>query len=155
MTGLASVPSPSKQRLRLWLRLLRATRTIENDVRELFRREFNTTLPRFDVLAALYRSESGLTMTELSRALMVSNGNVTGIVDRLDDDGFIRRATKQSDRRASHVRLTYHGRETFEKMAGAHEAWISRRLSDLDDEDTTDAIRLLKEIGQSAERHKR
>ncbi len=156
MSDLAAVPAtPSKQRLRLWLRLLRATRSIENDMRILLRKEFDITLPRFDVLAALYRSGSELTMTELSRALMVSNGNVTGIVDRLEEDGFVWRSRKDQDRRNSHIQLSTYGREMFKKMAGAHEIWISRRLSGLDEEDTTDAIRLLKEIGRSAERFKR
>jgi len=77
----------AKPRLRVWLRLLRTTRHLENELRERLRQEFDTTLPRFDVLSALERAEAGLTMTELSRALMVSNGNVTGIIERLVGDG--------------------------------------------------------------------
>ena len=77
----------SKERLRLWLRILSAQRVIENEVRERLRVEHDTTLPRFDVMAALYRNEEGLKMSELSGELRVSNGNVTGIVDRLVNDG--------------------------------------------------------------------
>ncbi|TIX32080.1 MAG: winged helix-turn-helix transcriptional regulator, partial [Mesorhizobium sp.] len=73
---------PGKDRLRLWIRLLRASRTIEAELRERLKTEFNTTLPRFDVMAALYRSPEGMLMSDLSRFLLVSNGNVTGIVDR-------------------------------------------------------------------------
>ncbi len=146
---------PSKQRLRLWLRLLRASRQIENDMRLLLKREYSMTLPRFDVLAALHRAEDGLTMSELSRTLMVSNGNVTGIVDRLEGQLLVHRAFRNGDRRTSHVRLTGMGREYFERMALAHEAWISRRLSDLTSEETESATQLLKKIKTSAERHGR
>ena len=84
----AHVPrTASKQRLRLWLRLLRAARAIEGTLRERLRQTFSMTLPQFDVLAALARTGSGMTMTELSRLLMVSNGNVTGLIDRLHDRG--------------------------------------------------------------------
>ena len=85
---LASAMS-AKTRLRLWLRLLKVTRSVENDIREKLRVEFGSTLPRFDVLAALYQFPKGLRMSELSGLLKVSNGNVTGIVDRLVKDGLI------------------------------------------------------------------
>jgi len=147
--------TPSKQCLRLWLRMLRATRSIEGDIRELLRREFDTTLPRFDVMAALYRKPEGMMLSELSRELMVSNGNVTGIVDRLEDDGYIFRGTRNGDRRTSHISLTGNGSETFEMWAKAHEVWITRRLRDLDEAQTADAIEIMKHIGQSAEGVKR
>lgn len=119
----------SKERLRLWLRLLSAQRSIENEVRERLRVEHDTTLPRFDVMAALYRSEQGLKMSELSGELKVSNGNVTGIVDRLVNDGLIVREPVPGDRRAMMVRLTQKGRETFAGMAAEHEIWISDLLA--------------------------
>lgn len=125
----------SKQRLRVWVRLLRATRAVENEIRERFRREFDVTLPRFDVMAALDRAEEGLTMTALSRALMVSNGNVTGIIERLAADGLVVREIEDADRRAIRVRLTQQGRETFAAMARAHEGWIDDLLSDLTQRD--------------------
>ena len=122
-------PEPaSKARLRLWLRLLAAQRVIENEVRERLRVEHDTTLPRFDVMAALYRSEAGLKMSELSGELRVSNGNVTGIVDRLVNDGLIVRSPVPGDRRAMLVRLTQKGRETFAGMAAEHEGWIDELL---------------------------
>ncbi|TIS81978.1 MAG: MarR family transcriptional regulator, partial [Mesorhizobium sp.] len=84
VAGPLPVPSgPGKDRLRLWIRLLRASRTIEAELRERLKKEFDTTLPRFDVMAALYRAPEGMLMSDLSRFLLVSNGNVTGIVDRL------------------------------------------------------------------------
>ena len=109
MKDVATTPA-SKARLRLWLRLLRVTRTMEAEIREALRREHDTTLPRFDVMAALSRTETGLKMSELSGQLRVSNGNVTGIVDRLVQDGSVERLAVPGDRRAMQVRLTPSGR---------------------------------------------
>ena len=122
--------SASKERLRLWLRLLKASRSIESTLREKLREEFGTTLPRFDVMAALSRYEDGLKMSVLSGVLRVSNGNVTGIVDRLAEDGFLLRVAVPGDRRASLVRLTQRGHEEFARQAEAHEAWVDEMLSD-------------------------
>jgi DNA-binding MarR family transcriptional regulator len=118
----------SKARLRLWVRLLRATRLVESETRERFKSKFNVTLPRFDVMAALYRKPDGMLMSEISRFLLVSNGNVTGIVDRLVQDGFIVRAQRNGDRRTSFVRLTAKGHAAFVEMATAHERWINELL---------------------------
>lgn len=126
----------SKQRLRLWLRLLRTSRAMERALRERLRVRFHTTLPQFDVLAALARAEAGTTMTELSRMLMVSNGNVTGIVERLAADGLVSRQTAAGDRRAAHVCLTRRGAERFAEMATSHEAWVDELLSEITRADT-------------------
>ena len=132
----------SKARLRLWIRLLRSSRAIENEIRERLRKEFDVTLPRFDVLAALFRKPEGMLMSELSRFLMVSNGNVTGIVDRLVADGLVERARRNGDRRTSVVRLTSKGRSDFEHMAKTHESWISELFQSLstDDVETVSAV---------------
>lgn len=132
-----------KQRLRVWLRLLKISRQMEAEIRERLRVDFGTTLPRFDVLAALHREEAGLKMSELSAALMVSNGNVTGIVERLVSDGLVVRVPVSGDRRAMAVRLTDEGRRSFAEMAKTHEGWISSMLSSLGDENTDQLIRLL------------
>jgi len=124
-------PATSKARLRLWLRLLKATKHVEAELRERLRVDFDTTLPRFDVMAALYRAEAGLKMSELSGVLRVSNGNVTGIVDRLVNDGLIVRVPVDNDRRATTVRLTQAGREEFARMAERHESWVNELLSDV------------------------
>src|SRR5262249_53663989 len=106
----ANVARPvSKQRLRLWLRLLRSSRAIEARLRERLRTKFAITLPQFDVMAALARRESGMTMTELSRHLMVSNGNVTGIIDRLVGEKLVLRQAPAKYRPPSHVRPTPNG----------------------------------------------
>jgi DNA-binding MarR family transcriptional regulator len=121
----------SKARLRLWIRLLRATRMIEADTRNRLKRQFNATLPRFDVMAALYRKPDGMLMSEISRFLLVSNGNVTGIVDRLASDGFVTRSQRDGDRRTSFVRLTTKGQAAFADMSAAHESWIDKLLGDV------------------------
>jgi DNA-binding MarR family transcriptional regulator len=118
----------SKARLRLWIRLLRASRLIEGVARERLKTQFNATLPRFDVMAALYRQPDGMLMSEISRFLMVSNGNVTGIVDRLVSDGFVVRSQRNGDRRTSFISLTRKGRAAFAEMAAAHESWVDELL---------------------------
>jgi len=124
-------PGPiSKQRLRLWLRLLRSSRAIEAQLRERLRTKFSITLPQFDVMAALARSAEGMTMTELSRQLMVSNGNVTGIIDRLVAEKLVLRQAPVSDRRSFIVRLTPKGASQFSVIAKAHEGWIDEMLVD-------------------------
>ncbi len=123
--------SDSKARLRLWIRLLRASRLIESVARERLKSQFDATLPRFDVMAALYRKPDGMLMSEISRFLMVSNGNVTGIVDRLVSDGLVARSQRNGDRRTSFVSLTRKGRAAFTEMATAHEQWIDELLGGL------------------------
>jgi DNA-binding MarR family transcriptional regulator len=128
--------STSKQRLRLWLRLLRAARAIEATLRERLRLRFQITLPQFDVLAALARSESGMTMTALSRMLLVSNGNVTVVIERLVAAGLVSRQTPSGDRRAVQVSLTRRGADQFAEIAAAHEAWVDELLAEFTRADT-------------------
>jgi DNA-binding MarR family transcriptional regulator len=128
----SEVESESKIRLRLWLRLLKTSRSIEAVIRENLRTEFATTLPRFDVMSALSRYDKGLKMSALSGVLKVSNGNVTGIVDRLVQDGLAIRVPVAGDRRAHRARLTQKGRDDFAVQAAAHEDWINDLLSGFD-----------------------
>ena len=136
--------APSKDRLRLWIRLLRASRSIEAELRERLKTEFGSTLPRFDVLAALYREPDGMAMSGLSRFLLVSNGNVTGIVERLVADGLVARSKRDGDRRASIVRLTELGTETFARMAAAHEGWVDTLLGGVGREEARHLAVMLK-----------
>ena len=129
-----SMEPTSKEPLRLWLRLLKTNRLIESELRERFRVKFSTTLPRFDVMSALYWNQNGLKMSELSRMLLVSNGNVTGIVDRLSEDGLMLRENVPGDRRAYRVRLTQKGINEFLKQATTHEIWVSEILGGQDTE---------------------
>ena len=129
----ASITVPlSKQRLRVWLRLLDSNREMLGQLRGSLRAEFDTTLPRFDVLATLDRYRDGLRMSHLSAHLKVSNGNVTGIVDSLIHEGLVTRRVDSDDKRATTVRLTRHGIERFAIMARAHEGWIDAMFTELD-----------------------
>ncbi len=116
--------SEHAEELRLWLRMLTLTQLVEKDVRTRLREQFDTTLPRFDLMAQLQRNAEGLKMNELSRRMMVTGGNVTGITDQLVAEGLVERALVEGDRRAYRVRLTDRGRTLFDDMAHAHEAWI-------------------------------
>ena len=138
----------SKQRLRLWLRLLAVTRKIEAELRERMRTEFDSTLPRFDVMAALSRHDQGLRMSALSGVLRVSNGNVTGIVDRLAEDGLVMRVPVAGDRRATLVRLTAKGAEVFARQAAEHEAWIDAMLAELSPEEVRSYAARLRTLAQ-------
>ncbi|CDX15002.1 MarR family transcriptional regulator [Mesorhizobium sp. CA14] len=135
---------PGKERLRLWIRLLRASRTIEAELRERLKKEFDTTLPRFDVMAALYRSPEGMLMSDLSRFLLVSNGNVTGIVDRLVSEGLVTRARRNGDRRTSMVRLTEEGSKSFAAIAAAHENWVGELLGTVSEDEARRLTGMLK-----------
>jgi DNA-binding MarR family transcriptional regulator len=117
--------------LKLWLRLLTCTTQIEDEVRRRLRASFNVSLARFDYLAQLYR-HGGLKMRDLSRFLMVTGGNVTGLTDELEREGLVQRETSEHDRRAFIVRLTPRGRETFEAMAKQHEQWIVELFASVD-----------------------
>jgi DNA-binding MarR family transcriptional regulator len=139
----------TKDTLRLWLRLLVLTNMIEGRVRRRLRAAFGITLPRFDVMAALCSTPEGLSMGELSHRLMVSNGNVTGIVERLECEGLVRRRQRPEDRRSHLVRLTDAGREAFEAMAAEHENWIASMLSELSEEEVEQLYHLLNKAKRS------
>ncbi len=130
-------PGASKARLRAWLQLLKLTRGVESELRDRMRRELGWTLPRFDVMAALFRTEAGMRMSELAGALVVSNGNVTALVDALVADDMVVRVADAQDRRAAIVRLTPKGRETFAALAAAHEGWIDGLLGGLNRDEVT------------------
>ncbi|WP_019938071.1 MarR family winged helix-turn-helix transcriptional regulator [Bordetella sp. FB-8] len=117
--------------LRLWLRLLTCTNLIEGDIRGRLRTEFDTTLPRFDLMAQLQRAPKGMKMGELSRHMMVTNGNITSIADQLEKEGLVLRAKVESDRRSSVLKLTPQGRKIFARMARAHEEWVKAMFDGL------------------------
>ena len=130
----------ARRRLRAWLRLLRTTRQVENHLREYLRVNHAVTLPRFDVMAALYRAGEAMQMSALSRQLLVSNGNATAVVERLEKDGLARRVQGQSDRRVVTVALTDKGRGVFETWAEGHASEVDALFSGLDAQDL-DALR--------------
>lgn len=138
----------SKRRLKAWIRLLGVTRAAENRLRDYLRREHQTTLPRFDVMAALWRRREGVTMSELSRLLLVSNGNATAVVDRLEADGLARREAEDNDRRRIRVRLTPEGLARFEAMASGHEAEVNAIFADLSEADLDSLRDILARAGR-------
>ncbi|WP_407049758.1 MarR family winged helix-turn-helix transcriptional regulator [Methyloraptor flagellatus] len=117
-------PAGSKMELRLWLRLLSCSNLISAEIRRRLRADFDVTLPRFDVMAQLHREPDGLRLGDLSRRMMVTNGNITGLIDRLVEEGLVVREADPNDRRATTVRLTRAGSTMFRMMASAHEGWI-------------------------------
>lgn len=134
------------QSLKLWLRMLSTTVMIENEIRNRLRAEFGITLPRFDLMAQLERHPDGLRMGELSKRMMVTGGNITGITDQLEQEGLVMRVTDKQDRRAYSVKLTTAGRKAFKTMASVHEAWVAELLAGLDAEQKNQMISLLSSV---------
>jgi DNA-binding MarR family transcriptional regulator len=151
-TRVAERPGDHVAELRLWLRLLTCTTMIEDEVRRRLREQFDTTLPRFDVLAQLDKMPEGMTLGELSQRMMVTNGNVTGLIDRLVAEGLIARRASPKDRRVQIVNLTAAGRRTFRSMARANGNWISDIFADLDANDIEVLMQLLAKTKASAGR---
>jgi DNA-binding MarR family transcriptional regulator len=150
-TNLSS-PENSKESLRTWLRLLSCETLIEQQLRTLLRQNFAVTLPQFDVLSELERAGGPLTMSQLSQELMVSNGNVTGVIDRLEKTGFVRRERAEHDRRIQYIDLTAKGRKEFSKMAVQHERWLAEMLSGLTPADMGELQQLLLKTRQSVKK---
>ncbi len=142
--------SLSKRRLRMWIRLLGVTRGSERHLREYLRVEHGTTLPRFDVMAALWRRREGLTMSELGRLLLVSGGNVTVIVDGLEKEGLVVRTHSSTDRRTVEVSLTERGLAEFERIAVGHEAEIDKLFSQLSEADLETLTGIFKRLSKDA-----
>ena len=140
--------SEHPEALRLWLRMLTCTQLIEKQVRTQLRTQFDTTLPRFDLMAQLERSPEGLKMNELSRRMMVTGGNVTGITDQLVREGLVERMNIEGDRRVYFIRLTPLGRTAFDEMARAHEGWIVAAFEALSPRDVASLHRLLGKVKQ-------
>ena len=136
--------------LRIWLRLLTCTQLIERQVRSRLRERFATTLPRFDLMAQLERHRDGLKMNELSRMLMVTGGNITAIVDQLEQEKLVERLDDRADRRAFRIRLTPEGRKTFAEMARAHEEWVVELLAGLSRREHDELLKLLAKLKSHA-----
>jgi DNA-binding MarR family transcriptional regulator len=144
----ARAHSNHPEALRLWLRMLTCTQLIEKKVRSGLRDEFNTTLPRFDLLAQLEREPQGMKMSALSRRMMVTSGNITPVTDQLVAEGLIERHSVAGDRRAWLIRLTPAGRALFKKMAKRHEAWILQSFEALSSKELQSLHHLLGRVKQ-------
>lgn len=135
-----------KMAIRSWLRLLDCARGIEKTLQSRLGEQFDSTLPRFDVLSALHRHPQGLSMSALTTLLRVTNGNTTGIVRRLEEDGLITRARLDGDRRTAHVQLTVQGASLFAQMAQAHEEWVASLFAALSDQEQNALIGMLERL---------
>jgi DNA-binding MarR family transcriptional regulator len=149
-TKVAERPGDHKTELRLWLRLLTCTTLIENEVRRRLRDNFDITLPRFDLLAQLDRAPNGMTLGELSQRMMVSNGNITGLVDRLVTQGLISRRPDPNDRRVHIVNLTPEGQREFRTMARVNADWVAEIFAGLTNKDIEALMPLLAKTKASA-----
>lgn len=147
----ARAHSEHPEALRLWLRMLTCTQLVEKELRGRLREQFDTTLPRFDLMAQLERAPDGLKMNELSRRMMVTGGNVTGITDQLAAEGLVDRAGVEGDRRAYRVRLTPKGRKAFHTMAQQHEDWVVQAFGALTEKEIATLHRLLGKVKQHAQ----
>ena len=134
------------QSLKLWLRMLSCTVMVEDEIRSRLRAEFDITLPRFDLMAQLERHPEGLRMGELSKRMMVTGGNITGITDQLEQEKLVVRVADPKDRRAYAVKLTAAGRRAFKRMASVHEAWIAELFSGLNAEQKNTMFELLSQV---------
>jgi DNA-binding MarR family transcriptional regulator len=135
--------------LRLWLRLLSCTTLIEDTIRSNLREDFGITLPRFDLMAQLERHPDGLSMGELSRRMMVTGGNITSIVDQLENEKLVIRLMSEADRRSYTVRLTLAGRQAFTRMAQAHEQWVVQLFGDVSERQQSQLHSLLGHLKTS------
>ena len=151
-TKVLEAPHDHRAELRLWLRLLTCSTLVESEVRRRLREEFDSTLPRFDLMAQLDKVPDGMTLSDVSKRMMVSNGNVTGLVERLVESGHVDRRTSETDRRVQVIRLTKAGRAEFRKMAAEHELWIADVFGDLTPKDVRELMRLLAKTKASAQK---
>lgn len=132
--------------IRVWLRMLTCTTMIERRLRNQLKSRFDVTMPRFDALAQLYREPDGLTMGRLSQRMMVTNGNVTWLVDRLVEEGAVKRVAVPGDRRAYIVRITNKGRKDFEALMPEHHGWIHTMLDGMSRKDLDGLLTLLSKL---------
>ncbi len=155
-TGATPAPRANRaeQSVRLWLRLLSLHNLVDGELRRRLQEQFSCTLPQFDVLSELERAGEPQTMSQVSRQLMVSNGNLTGVVDRLLREGQVRREENPVDRRVQLISLTDAGRTRFQTMATAHAAWLEELFGNLaraDLDAAVDDIHALRDLVR--ERH--
>ena len=145
----SSVQTQDGMELRVWLRLLTCTNLLDTEVRTRLKQTADTTLPRFDILAQLERHVGPMSMGELSKRLMVSNGNVTGLIDRLAGEGLVDRKPSPNDRRVQMVSLTKKGSKSFSDIAENHRTWVGEMMADLSPDEMKGLYELLARLKAS------
>lgn len=144
-------PHDHKNELRLWLRLLTCSNLVQTEIRRRLRERFDVTLPRFDLMAQLERAPNGMTLGEISKRMMVSNGNVTGLVERLVESGHIVRSSPPNDRRVQIIAMTDEGQVAFAEMAREHEDWVAEMFSGLTARDVEGLLKSLSKLKASVQ----
>jgi len=155
MNGATPVEESEHLELRLWLRMISCSMKMESILSQRLRKEFKTSMARFDVMSQLERFPDGLTMSELSRRLIVSNGAITGLVDKLAEAGLVTRHEDPKDRRSTIVRLTRKGRDNFLRMARRHEEWVVSILGELSSEAQSELLQNLTLLQRNLDLHGR
>ena len=146
MSAEPATPQSGKDQLRFWYRAYSAVSAVEREISARLRERFGASLARFDLMAHLFAAPDGLTMGQLTRKLLVSGGNTTGLVERLAREGLAAREVDAQDRRVYRVALTARGRALFQDMAEEHEAWVNEILGDLDPQEMARATALLARV---------
>ena len=150
-TKALEAPHDHKDELRLWLRLLTCSNLVETEIRRRLREQFDVTLPRFDLMAQLERAPDGMTLGDISKRMMVSNGNVTPLVERLVESGHIVRSSPPNDRRVQIICMTPAGRAAFAEMARRHEDWIAEMFEGLSPKDVEALMKALGKLKASVQ----
>jgi len=145
----SGVGASDRMELRVWLRLITCFNLLDGAVRQSLHQNHATTLPRFDVLAQLYRTSAPMSMSELSRRLMVTNANTTGLISRLARERLVDRKPASRDRRRQMVELTAEGKRLFEAMAEDHRIWLSDMTAGLERDEMSDLFKLLGRLKES------
>ncbi len=130
----------------LWVRLLTCHNLVLTELRKNF--EGECTLARFDLVANLDQ-EDGQTLAALSRRMLVTAGNLTGLVDRAERDGVVVRKADPRDGRLVRVYLTHKGQRLAKELVPAHGAQVAKLLGGLDVSERRELRRLLGKLRDS------
>lgn len=140
---LESLPEDAHHRM-AWLALVRCFSSVERVLMRHFAQEYNSSLPRYDVLTALALHRSGLTMGDLASMLMVTKGNITGVVRRLEQDKLVLKNTSSKDRRVQSVKISAKGMRLWEKMHADYDEKISMLMSGQSEEQSRALVNALR-----------
>ncbi len=141
--------SRKKDVVGLWLQLASCERSIEQRLRSYLSENFAVTLPQFEVLSELDRNGAPIVMSRLSEQLKVTSSNLTGVVDRLERKGFVKRFRSSTDRRVQHIEMTPMGRTAYADIAADNVLWVARAFTQLTDKEITQLQKLLLKVSLS------
>ena len=131
--------------LRLWISLARCYATFARAI-SLKVQEYGLTPPQFGVLEALYHL-GPLSLGDLAGKLLVTGGNITYVMDRLEDQGLVYRERSPADRRVVQAKLTSEGRRLIEEAFPGHVDYVEHLTRHLSPGERTELRRLLRALG--------